>query len=210
VTNRIAVLPIAAALLLGACDAATPDPFAAGTPEAGRLEGDPGFRAAAHHSGVEPSVFRFRSEEDPAYPPDPAVCAAAPFTANVQLGASLWTEAVNAAHGVVVHPMVRRLGTATACVRITDPTFTPGVAQPFYAQFDIPEGRVTAEGHCSVVSNDVPSPGLVLAGCFLRATGVPHGYAGGAVTSLSVFNPASLPGFTTGSVWTVQLYPSQD
>ena len=41
--------------------------------------------------GGEPIVLRFRSIEDPAFPPDRSVCADAGFTTNVFLGASLWT-----------------------------------------------------------------------------------------------------------------------
>jgi hypothetical protein len=205
-THRLALVPLAAALLLGACDRATDGPAAAAEPSLAAVQGDPGARAARTYD-TQPVVYHVRSEEDPAFPPDPAVCAAAPFAVNVRLGASLWAEATDAAQGQV-RATTRRVGAATACVRITDPTFTPGVPQPFYARFELPEGAVTAEGACSIVSNDVPRPGLVLAGCFLRATEVPYGYVGGAVTSLSVFNPADLPGFTTGSTWTVQLYPT--
>jgi hypothetical protein len=35
----------------------------------------------------------------------------------------------------------------------------------------------------------------------------PSWMTGGAVTSLSIFNPAKLAGFATGSEWTVQFYP---
>jgi hypothetical protein len=204
--HRFAPIPLAAALLLGACDRAADGPAATPEPSLAALQSDPGARSARAHD-TQPVVYHVRSEEDPAFPPDEAVCAAAPFAVNVRLGASLWAEATDAARGQV-RATTRRVGVATACVRITDPTFAPGAPQPFYARFELPEGAVTAEGACSIVSNDVPSPGLVLAGCFLRATEVPYGYVGGAVTSLSVFNPADLPGFTTGSRWTVQLYPT--
>jgi hypothetical protein len=35
---------------------------------------------------------------------------------------------------------------------------------------------------------------------------VPPGFVGGVATSNSVFNPFRLPGFGTGSLWTVRLY----
>jgi hypothetical protein len=201
VTHRSAVLPTLLLVVLAGCDARSTDPVAPHI-----LPEDAPAHAAAHSPahGASPIVVRFRSEEDPAFPPDPAVCAAAPFAVNVRLGASLWAEASNASGAVKAS--TRRVGTATACVQITDPTFALGNPQRFYARFDLPEGRVTADGQCSAVSNDVPTPGLVLAGCFLRAVEYPDGYVGGAVTSLSIFNPANLPGFTTGSSWTVQLY----
>lgn len=162
--------------------------------------------AAKDDEAVPTSVYRFRSIEDPDFPPDPAVCAAAPFAANVRLGASLWSEAVQASEGRVVNPTVRRIGTATACIRITDPTFPPGLQQRFYGRFDVAEGTIVADGTCTLISNDVPRRGLVLGGCNLRVIEAPPHVAGGAVTSLSVFNPARLSGFATGSVWTLQLY----
>ena len=46
----------------------------------------------------------------------------------------------------------------------------------------------------------------MLAGCALKLVGAPEGVLGGLVTSASVFNPYSIPGFGTGSVWTLHLY----
>ncbi|HEX7184320.1 MAG TPA: hypothetical protein VF756_21000 [Thermoanaerobaculia bacterium] len=66
------------------------------------------------------------------------------------------------------------------------------------------EGRVT--GDCTVGSNDVPVAGIVLAACHLRVVEAPKGFAGGAASSLSIFNPAGLTGFATGSSWTLQLF----
>lgn len=145
-------------------------------------------------------VYRFRSEEDPSTPPDPAVCTAAPFEPNIRLGATLWAD------GGGPGEEEQRFGTATACARATDPAFPPGARLPFYAVFDLPEGRVTASGDCTLVSNDVPTAGLVLAACHLRVVEAPEGFSGGAATSLSMFNPAGLAGFNTGSFWTVLLF----
>jgi hypothetical protein len=151
-------------------------------------------------------VLRFRSEEDPSVTPDPAVCAAAGFTANVRFGAVLYSEASNGHEGRIVNRSTRRIGTATACARITDPTFPADLRQEFYVRFDLPEGPVTARGGCTLVTNNVPTAGLVLAGCHLRVTEAPSWYVGGAVSSLSVFNPRRLEGFLTGSDYTIQLY----
>lgn len=145
-------------------------------------------------------LYRFRSEEDPSSPPDPAVCAAAPFDPNVRLGATLWADGGDSEDDET------RFGTATACTRVTDPAFPPGTRLPFHAVFDLPEGRVTASGDATVVSNDVPVPGLVLAACHLRVIEAPPGFTGGVATSLSVFNPAGLTGFNTGSFWTILLF----
>lgn len=158
--------------------------------------------------GGLPTVVRFRSIEDPEFPADRSVCTDAGFTTNVFLGASIWSEAATASSGRIVNNSVRRIGRATACARITDPTFPPGLPQLFYVRFDMPEGTFTARGACTLVSNDVPEPGLVLAGCHLRVVDAPPFARGGVITSLSVFNPRGLPGYNTGSEWTLQWYPT--
>ncbi len=150
--------------------------------------------------------YQFRSVEDPAFPPDPAICAAAPFRVNVKLGASLWSQRTRAFDGKVVEQQERIIGRATACVQLTNFSFPPGLQQNFYAVFDLPSGRYTATGTCTLISNDVPQAGLVLAGCNLKIVSAPAPVKGGAITSLSTFNPVHLPGFNTGSVWTVLAY----
>jgi hypothetical protein len=153
-------------------------------------------------------TYQFRSVEDPAYPPDDAICAQAPFRVNVKLGASLYSQHTRAVDGRVVIDRLLRLGRATACVQLTNFLFPPGLSQNFYAVFDLPAGRFTALGTCTLTSNDVPQAGLVLAGCALELVAGPTGVLGGVVTSASTFNPARLPGFSTGSLWTVQTYTS--
>jgi len=170
------------------------------------LEGTPGAHAGPQLTGA-PVVVRFRSIEDPAFPADRSVCTDAGFTTNVFLGASLWSEATTASSGRIVNNSVRRIGKATACARITDPTFPPSLPQLFYVRFETPEGAFTARGACTLVSNDVPQPGLVLAGCHLRIVDGPADMRGGVITSMSVFNPRQLPGYNTGSEWTIQFYP---
>jgi hypothetical protein len=164
--------------------------------------------ASSPQTGGEPVVLRFRSVEDPDFPADRAVCAASGFTANVFLGASLWSEAATASSGRVVNNGVRRVGSATACIRITDPTFPPGLPQLFFARFETEEGTFTASGACTLISNDVPERGLVLGACHLHVVDGPEEMRGGAITSLSVFNPRNLAGYATGSEWTVQFYPA--
>jgi hypothetical protein len=63
-------------------------------------------------------------------------------------------------------------------------------------------------GTCTIISNNVPESGLVLAGCNLKidSTTAPEGVIGGAVTSVTTFNPFKLAGFATGSYWTAQIY----
>lgn len=150
----------------------------------------------------------FRSVEDPAFPPDDTLCAQAPFAVNVKLGASLWSQVTRLVDGRVVVEKAVRIGRATACVELTNFLFPPGLAQNFYAVFDLPSGRYTGNGTCTLSSNDVPQAGLVLAGCTLDVVSGPAGVLGGVITSSSVFNPAGLTGFSTGSMWTLHAYTS--
>ena len=152
--------------------------------------------------------YQFRSVEDPAFPADPAICAQAPFRVNVRLGASLWSQHTRFVDGRVIDNQVLRIGKATACVQLTNFLFPPGLQQNFYAVFDLPSGRYTGTGTCTLSSNNVPRAGLVLAGCTLKVVTGPSGVLGGVITSASTFNPARLAGFSTGSVWTLQTYTS--
>jgi hypothetical protein len=153
-------------------------------------------------------AYQFKSVEDPAFPPDDAICAQAPFRVNVKLGASLWSQHARFVDGRIVNDQVMRIGKATACVQLTNFLFPPGLSQNFYAVFDLPSGRYTGLGTCTLSSNDVPQAGLVLAGCTLNVVSGPSGVLGGVITSASTFNPVRLPGFSTGSMWTLQAYTS--
>ncbi len=150
-------------------------------------------------------TYVFKSFEDPSTPPDPAVCAAAPFSTNVRLGASLWSVRTNRSHGEL-KSVRKRIGRATACLQLTNALFPEALVQQFYAKFDLPQGSYTAVGTCTVSSNSVPQTFIILAGCTLKIVSGPSGSLGGMVTSSSVFNPLQRPGFTTGSVWTLQEY----
>jgi len=67
-----------------------------------------------------------------------------------------------------------------------------------------------AVGTCQVITNNVPRPNVVLAGCALRVTQGPEGFLGGAATSLSIFNPLRLEGAGTGSFWTLRAYTATE
>jgi hypothetical protein len=159
---------------------------------------------AAADDGVR--VYQFRTEEDPEVTGGAAFCATAPFAANVVLNASAYSVRTRAVDGRVVNQDAARVGTALACAQLTNFTFPPGLQQNFYARFDLPDGSYTAQGTCTLISNNVPVTGLVLAGCTLKLVDSPDGVIGGAATSLSVFNPRRLAGFATGSQWTIQAY----
>jgi len=153
-------------------------------------------------------VVQFRSAEDPASPADAAFCNAAPFAANLRLGASLYSYDVHKRDGSVERTAGAKIGTATACAHLTDFHFPLQLQQEFVVRFDLPEGSFTAVGNCAFATNDAPQKGFVLAGCALRMTRFPQGVLGGAAASLSSFNPGKLPGFSTGSYWTLQYYDS--
>jgi hypothetical protein len=155
-------------------------------------------------SGAE-ATYVFQSQEDASTPPDAAVCAAAPFATNVQLGASLWSIETRRRDGRV-REHKRRIGRATACLALTNVMFPSGLTQQFYARFELPHGTYTAVGTCVVSSNSVPQPFIVLAGCTLNIVSGPSWSLGGMVTSSSIFNPLHRPGFSTGSTWTLQEY----
>ena len=166
--------------------------------------------AATLAGAAESRTFIFRSVEDASTPPDPAVCASAPFAANVLLGGSLWWQQTSPFDGRTSARLTRRIGKATACVQLTNFTFPPGLDQNFYVAFDLPEGRFTASGSCKIISNQVPVVGLVLGGCSMSLTGWPQGYTGGAVVSLSTLNPFRLEGYNTGSTYVLQAYRAVD
>ena len=159
--------------------------------------------------GLPESVILFRSLDDPAVMPDPEVCERAPFFphVNVVFGASFWSSRTSASDGEVVVPEARQIGTATACMLITDPTFPVGGVAPFYIEGTAGDVDFTAIGECTLASNNVPVPGLILAGCNLKIPADPdQGLISGLATSNSVFNPLGIPGFGTGSYWTLHLY----
>jgi hypothetical protein len=151
-------------------------------------------------------TLAFRSLEDPNVSSHPKEC---PFPgANLFLGATLWSKETRASDGLVVNEAVQQIGTAAACGLITG-AFMPGLLVPFYIEFALgPDNSVThvASGACQVLTNNVPTLGVELAGCALRLTQGPEGFLGGVATSLSIFNPLRLPGAGTGSFWTLRVY----
>jgi hypothetical protein len=154
----------------------------------------------------------FRSLEDPDVSSHPKEC---PFPgANLFLGATLWSMGTRASDSRVVNEAVQQIGTAAACGLITT-ALIPGTLVPFYVEFTLDQGpdkgdTYVAVGTCQVITNNVPRPGVVLAGCALRVTQGPEGFLGGAATSMSIFNPLRLQGAGTGSFWTLRAYTTEN
>ena len=150
-----------------------------------------------------------KTMEDPRYPATAADCAALGLPSNVVLGASVWSLQTRASRGDVINEEVKFLGTAVGCgVMTTAVPFSPD--QKFLIKFDLADGTYVAKGTCDIVSITVPATGLMLAGCALKLVSAPDGVLGGLATSASVFNPAKVPGFDTGSVWTLHLYTQDE
>jgi hypothetical protein len=162
-----------------------------------------GLAAPVPAAAFEEKIYVFRTMDDPDVQPNLAVCEAAPFEVNVVLGASLWAMRTRSKDGLMVNPDSRRIGTGTACLRVT--SLAVDATAPITGEFVIGSRTVRATGSCLNESNDVPVPGLILANCSLRIDSAP-GVLGGSASSNSVFNPLQLPGFNTGSIWTVRLF----
>ena len=157
-------------------------------------------------------TYVFRSLEDPTVSSQPRNC---PFNqANLFLGATIWSIDTRAVDSRVVNEAVQQFGIASACGLITAP-LVPSTLVPFYVEFTIEQGpdhgeSYTAVGNCQVITNNVPRPGIILAGCALRVITGPPGTTGGAATSMSIFNPLRLEGAGTGSFWTVRVYTAEE
>jgi hypothetical protein len=158
------------------------------------------------------TTYVFRSLEDPTVPSRPRDC---PFNqANLFLGATIWSIDTRAVDSRVANEAVQQFGIASACGLITAP-LVPSTLVPFYLEFTIEQGpdrgdSYTAVGNCQVITNNVPRPGIILAGCALRVIAGPPGTTGGAATSMSIFNPLRLEGAGTGSFWTVRVYTAEE
>ena len=150
----------------------------------------------------------FRSLEDPNVSSHPNAC---PFPgANLFLGATLSSMQTDAGNSRVVNEAEHQIGTAAACGLITTAPLVP-----FYIEFTLNNGHdkgntYVAVGACQVVSDNVPRPGIALAGCALRVTQGPAGFLGGIATSMSIFNPLRLQGAGTGSFWTLRVYTTEN
>lgn len=158
--------------------------------------------AAVAQTTPTEQVAVYRTIEDPSVSSQPVACPYA--DANVFLGAVVRAVETRATDGRDVSDQVAQVGTAAACAKVT--SLAPGATAPFYIEFTLADGTYRADGSCTVISNNVPVSGLVLAGCALKIIEAPAGVAGGSFTSNSIFNPFRLSGFNTGSVWTRRIY----
>ncbi len=181
--------------------------------------------AVAH--AMDEAVFQFRSLEVGDVVPEEVCDRGAdlldienqvlpPDTSLVMLDAELWSNRTRARDGMVVNSESRMVGTAAACAWVSasalfgtmpiDPA-EPFPSAPFYGEFDLGGMMVAAGGECLISSNTMPLPFLGLVGCTLVVPPeADQGLLGGNAASSSAFNPLDLPGFQTGSYWTVHIY----
>ncbi|BDG01082.1 hypothetical protein [Anaeromyxobacter oryzae] len=151
-------------------------------------------------------VYLLRSQEHPDVTP------ACPAGDTVRLGAYLYAPRSRASDGLVMKDAGRPVGTAIGCGKILTYTpFDPKVKSPFSMVFALDDGTFTAQGTCEITSLTFPVPGvpapLLLVGCALKVNpDAALGVVNGVATSASVFTPVALPGYGTGSFWTLQLY----
>ena len=174
--------------------------------------------------GVEERIYTFKTFDDPAVTYDPAVLERAPWWNTawdaenpppfiVPLGASVWTYVTNG-KGEVVRDKVKKIGTATAVAMLNDPTWTPySTLVPFYFEAPLlkgigqePDGIIKASGYGLLTSSNTPEFGIMMMGFNLMVLPDPaQGILGGSATSNSIFNFMGLPGYQTGSYWTVRV-----
>lgn len=158
-------------------------------------------------------LIAFQSINDPDVTPDPTVCPRSGFPADgdfviSEFGASLFAQRTHPQTGLIRTEARRQIGTATACVSLDlqNLDFVPGDQIPIFGEFTLYGIPFELDGTCTVASNDIPVAGLFLTACAMATTTPPAGIAGASAASNSVFNVNQIPGFDTGSFWTLRIF----
>ncbi len=155
---------------------------------------------------AEEAVYLLRTLEDPSVP------ANCPAGDTVRLGATMYAPRTRAHDGLVMVDPGKAVGIAIGCGKLLTYTpFDPSVQSPFAMRFDLPDRTVTASGTCTITNLAFPIAGvplpMLLVGCTLNVDADPtQGVVRGIATSSSVFTPKAIPGYGTGSYWTLHLY----
>lgn len=135
----------------------------------------------------------------------------------VKLNAEVWAMQTRAADSEVVNSGIRRIGKAHACSWIPLSAILTGFPAvdleqplpqtPFYIEFEIGDLFLSAGGACLTTSTTIPDWPLVLSSCGAQ---IPpdenQKLLGGSAASSSVLNPLDIPGFHTGSFWTIRIF----
>jgi hypothetical protein len=156
---------------------------------------------------VSERTYVVRTVEDPSLPPVPDSDCPSGAGTIVKPRGFAWSLATRASDGMVVKEQIQPVGSVNTCARLTFP-IVEGDTAPSFARIELGGDTYTASGRCRATSNGVPKAGVVLAGCALRLQTGPPGFAGGIATSASVVLLDRVPGFQTGSFWTLRVYSS--
>jgi hypothetical protein len=155
---------------------------------------------------AEELTIQVRTIDDPSVDPDLDLCDRAPFPINAVFGASAWSLGTRANDGVVVVDQIRQVGTATACLLVTDPTFARDSEILLFGTFELDQGNFLGQGKCLVTSDGFTPSGAVLAGCAVSGIEAPPGFTSVIAGSTTVLNPLNLPDVQTGSYWTIRVF----
>jgi hypothetical protein len=152
---------------------------------------------------ADEDVLLLRTQESPEVT---AICAPGE---NIVLGAFVYAPRTRAHDGLVMKEGARAIGTAVGCGTMT--SIALGAKAPFRIAFDLGRRTVYAAGECTVAERfaplAVPPYPVLLVGCSLAVEpGSDDGLLRGIASSASVFIPYPIPGYDTGSYWTLHLY----
>jgi hypothetical protein len=151
-------------------------------------------------------AYVVRTLEDPSIDPIPAAdCPGGPGTLFNANGYA-YSIATRASDGMVVQEHPKRVGVIRTCARVT--SIAEGATAPVNARIELGGDTYTASGVGRATSIGVPQGGVVLIGNALRLNTGPDGFVGGIATSASVVLLGPVPGFHTGSFWTLRVYSS--
>jgi hypothetical protein len=169
---------------------------------------------AAGAARAEEQVLLFQTQES-----DDVVPACAGDD-TILLGAYVYAPRTRASDASVVRELGQPVGKVSGCGKMPSPV-TLGSKAPFSMDFDLEGRRVYAAGECTVQEIFFPIPGdrrpVLLVGCSLTVKPPPEvidpeeraaqrAALRGIATSSSVFMLAPIPGYSTGSYWTLHLY----
>jgi hypothetical protein len=157
---------------------------------------------------VSARTYLVRTVEDPSVPAVPDSDCPSGAGIPIKFRGFSWSLATRASDGMVVNEQIRSVGSVSTCARLTFP-IVEGDTAPTFARIELGGDTYTASGRCRATSNGVPQAGVLLAGCALRLQTGPPGFVGGIATSASVVTLGAVPGFQTGSFWTMRAYSTK-
>lgn len=158
---------------------------------------------AAGAARAEEQVYLFQTQES-----DAVETGCLPGQ-NIVLGAYVYAPRTRASDGKLVRELGQPVGTVVGCGTLT--SIAVGATAPFSMDFDLEGRKIFASGECKVTQAFVPNPAtrrpVLLVGCSLGVeASAAEPTLRGIATSASVFIPYPIPGYATGSFWTLHLY----